>query len=165
MRPTDVADLEIRPVPGFPGYYATSEGRVFSVFELVHEKGRDGYLRVRTFVAGKKKRPGVHVMLALAFHGLPQPGEEVRHLDGNPANNAVSNLAWGTKKQNGEDKARHGSSKGEKNGRSRLTRQQVLAIRASSKTLKELAEEHEVSIGTIGAIRTGRNWGWVKEGA
>jgi len=33
--------------------------------------------------------------------GIARPdGMECRHLDGNPTNNALSNLAWGTRQQN-----------------------------------------------------------------
>jgi len=50
---------------------------------------------------------GVHRLVLEAFHRPPRPGEVGRHLDGDPANNDADNLAWGTPKQNAEDRALH----------------------------------------------------------
>jgi hypothetical protein len=48
--------------------------------------------------------------VALAFLA-PQPGTRVvRHLDGDPANNHVSNLAWGTQSENMKDTLQHGTN-------------------------------------------------------
>lgn len=72
----------------------------------------------------------VHRLVLRAFVGEPVGGQLARHLDGNPENNRVSNLAWGTPADNGEDAARHGSQRGSSNPRSKLTEQDVYAIRA-----------------------------------
>jgi hypothetical protein len=54
-----------------------------------------------------------------------------RHFDGNQANNHVSNLVWGTPRENQNDRIRHGTSNlGERHGLSRLKADDVLAIRA-----------------------------------
>ena len=53
----------------------------------------------------------------------------------------------------------HGAAtRGNRNGRARLTETDVLAIRASEETAVKLAKDYSVSEGTISAIRTGRNW-------
>lgn len=53
--------------------------------------------------------PQVHRLVATAFLGAePFHGAVVRHLDGNPANNAVINLAWGSVSENNRDTVRHG---------------------------------------------------------
>jgi hypothetical protein len=45
----------------------------------------------------------------LAFVGAPGPGQTVtRHLNGDPADNRLANLAWGTPRENGRDTVRHG---------------------------------------------------------
>ncbi|WP_221625413.1 HNH endonuclease [Homoserinimonas aerilata] len=49
----------------------------------------------------------VHRLVAFAFIGAPT-GPVVRHLDGNPDNNAVTNLAFGTVAENNRDTIRHG---------------------------------------------------------
>jgi len=102
-----------KPVPGYEGLYEVSDhGRVLS------HRGRapkilrpysnnSGHLKV-AFCDGRRiKQPYVHKLVMEAFVGSPPPGMEVRHLDGNPANNALSNLAYGTRGQNMQDRKWH----------------------------------------------------------
>ena len=51
-----------------------------------------------------RKLVGVHVAVALAFHGPP----EVRHLNGDGQDNTPGNLAWGSRRENERDKKRKG---------------------------------------------------------
>ena len=70
---------------------------------------RYGYLVV-TLCGGPTPRSArVHRLVAAAFLGECPAGQVVRHLDGNPANNAASNLAYGTHSQNLLDQVRHGT--------------------------------------------------------
>lgn len=46
----------------------------------------------------------VHDLVATAFHGLPKPGQEVRHLDDDRDHNAEENLKWGTRGENIQDR-------------------------------------------------------------
>lgn len=153
----DLGDLV--PLPGADGYYITKEGRVFSIRELSIHTDRDGYRRVN---AGKLRK-GLHQLMAIAF--LPKPGplqDEVRHLDGNPSNNLLGNLAWGTRAENAADMAEHGTAKGEKNANSILTTAQVVFVK-TNKSMKnrEIAEMLGVSIACIKNIKSGRNWSHV----
>lgn len=50
----------------------------------------------------------VHALVLAAFVGPRPPGMDVRHLDGNPANNLLENLAYGTRSENCMDALRHG---------------------------------------------------------
>lgn len=51
----------------------------------------------------------VHVLVLEAFRGpRPGPDYEGRHLDGDPGNSALVNLAWGTRQENWGDRRRHG---------------------------------------------------------
>lgn len=108
-----------------PGYRVTADGRVFSVEhnwrgygerELSQLPHKDGYLTVRLMVNGKRKRFAVHRLVAEQFLApRPSPTHQVRHLDGNKANNRVANLAWGTAKENADDRQMHGrTSRGER---------------------------------------------------
>lgn len=67
------------------------------------------YHRVSLSKKGVSAAKLVHRLVAFAFLGAPTQGQEVRHLDGNPDNNAASNLAWGTRSENMMDAVRHGT--------------------------------------------------------
>lgn len=108
-----------------PGYEVTRDGRVFSLSsnwrgygrrEMQHTPNVNGYPSVRIYIDGKRKRIAVHVLVAREYLGpKPSPDHEVRHLDGNKCNPNVGNLAWGTAKENADDRERHGrTSRGEK---------------------------------------------------
>lgn len=108
-----------------PGYEVTPYGSVFSVSSNWRGLGRrrladhpnsDGYLRVRLTIDGKRKSYLVHSLVAAKFlPPRPSMKHEICHIDGNRRNNLVSNLRWGTRKDNASDRERHGrTSRGEK---------------------------------------------------
>jgi hypothetical protein len=108
-----------------PGYRVTADGRVFAVStnwrgygerEMRQTPNADGYPSVRLTIDGKRKRLAVHRLVAREFlPPRPSPVHEVRHLDGDKWNNCVGNLAWGTPKDNADDRERHGrTSRGER---------------------------------------------------
>ena len=116
---------ERRPVPGYEGYEADSEGTIWRLFSTSYYPagrmqthiGRGGYFRVSVRIGKKHSAIGVHRLVALAFHGVPEPGMHARHLDGNCTNNRAENIAWGTAKENSADAIRHGTTpKGDRNG-------------------------------------------------
>jgi hypothetical protein len=107
---------EWRAAPEHPAYMVSSLGRVWrlkghgaphgEVMPYVDHK--QGYLRVCLYNHGKRTRWWVHRLIAVVFLGPEPDGKPyVRHLDGNPANNAASNLAWGTAAENELDKHRY----------------------------------------------------------
>lgn len=115
-----------KPVVGFEGSYEVSDkGRVRSLDRtivrsdgvLLPRKGkmlsleidRHGYPRARPSEGGKNKPHPVHKLVLAAFVGPREEGMECRHLDGNPKNNYVANLAYGTASQNTLDQVRHGT--------------------------------------------------------
>jgi hypothetical protein len=113
------------PIPGWPGYLATEDGviisadsnwRGYGVRQLTGDTDRDGYLKVRLMRDGRRIRKAVHHLVAITWlHPRPSPAHEVRHLNGDCLNNAATNLAWGTRKENAEDRERHGrTSRGER---------------------------------------------------
>lgn len=99
------------PLPSEYGPYEVSlDGRVRNSetwLELKQEVTRTGHHRVTLYVAPRTpKRFQVHRLVARAFIG---PSElDVLHWDDNPSNNHVSNLRYGTDKDNWWDGVRNG---------------------------------------------------------
>ena len=101
-----------------PGYEVTRDGKVFSLAtnwrgygkrEMQQTPNDDGYPSVRILVDGKRKHLAVHVLVARQYlPARPSPKHEVRHLNGNKENACADNLAWGTQKENADDRERHG---------------------------------------------------------
>ena len=68
-------------------------------------KNAKGYDTVQL---GRGVRKLVHRLVAEAFIPNPDNLPMVRHMDDNPSNNHVSNLAWGTQTDNMQDCVKHG---------------------------------------------------------
>jgi len=126
------------------------------------------YLCVHLSVKGNAKVISVHRLVARAFLGEPSSDQEVRHLDGNPRNNCLTNIAWGTKKENRRDRSLHGRDNlpyGEAASWSKLTEDRVRIIRSSTDTSKNLGTRLGVKPSTIDDVRHGRTWKHVSEEA
>ena len=107
---------EWRPVVDSDGSYEVSnQGRIRSWKSgvpkvLVPTSHSDGYQYYTLCHDGQRWRAYGHALVAEAFIGPRPTGHVVRHLDGNSANNAVVNIAYGTYGDNERDKVRHGRS-------------------------------------------------------
>lgn len=116
------------PIPGYEGDYEVSDlGRVRSLPRRVmrrngascHVAGRvmstkatnrKGYVVVNLRRPGTAKTHLVHRLVLAAFVGPSPEGMETRHLNGDPCDNRLPNLAYGTPVENATDKTRHGTS-------------------------------------------------------
>ena len=67
-----------------------------------------GHLYVDLWVDGSRKREYVHQLVITEFVGVGEPGQEVRHLNGDPQDNRVANLRWGTRSENMMDEVNSG---------------------------------------------------------
>lgn len=102
------------PVVGFENFYRISEsGEVYSIRRsrlLKPGTSSGGYPLYRLTDENKRlhsRKP--HRMVAEAFIGPAPTGKDrVLHNDGNPLNNHVSNLRWGTARENNLDTIKHG---------------------------------------------------------
>lgn len=122
-----VADEIWLPVPGYEGYYeASSLGRVRSLDRMVRTNGgamrlsrgrilvlgaykRTGHKHVTFSVEGSTRTFTVHSVVMLTFVGPRPEGLEIRHLNGIPDDNSLTNLVYGTALENAEDRDdRHG---------------------------------------------------------
>lgn len=87
---------------------------------------------------------------------------ECRHLDGDPSNNELANLKWGTASENQRDRARHGTSNaGERCAHAKLKETDVIEIRCLSRLgmgNTQLAKAYGVTQPTINDIVHRRTW-------
>lgn len=135
-----------RLIDGFPDYCVTSNGDVYSrnVYgSPIRRKGPwwkmkpkrrpdDEHLYVDLFRIPKKpERNFVHCLVLEAFVGPCPENQECRHLDDNPLNNDLSNLCWGTKRENAHDAIRNGKIKvNEENKNAKYSNETILEVRA-----------------------------------
>ena len=165
-----------KDIPGYEGKYQASDyGRIRSVDRYVrcaHDAHRLMRGRVLKPAASKKYDPhlsvvlghgengaSVHRLVASAFLGPCPSGQEVRHLDGNPKNNIVTNLAYGTRTENICDVMRIGKAW------RALTIEDVRDIRqriSQGEKGVDIARRYKVSQGCISAIKKGRTYGWLE---
>lgn len=93
-----------KPIPDFPDYLVSNEGRVKSLARdykygshddmILSQNDRRGYKGVTLFRDNYRKYFAVHRLVAEAFIPNPNNLPCVNHKDENRANNVVSNLEW-----------------------------------------------------------------------
>jgi len=181
-----------RPVLGFPDYFVSIDGRVFSKFQSgrprKHKDGKQvrqrlpkgkvyeialashpfGYPTVCLYGPKKTRMwATVHRLLLEAFD-RPRPDKmQCRHLDGDVKNCHFDNLCWGTCLENAADKKRHGTQEqGVSHHAAKLTVKDIHEIRrlVSAGTMrKDISQTFGISISCISAIVTKRNWSHVQD--
>lgn len=121
-------DTNWKPVVGFEdSYEVSSEGEIRSKTRVIKDSrgrylrytprtlrpstGEWGHKRVNLHSSqgGKPKTRTVHSIVLEAFVGPRPEGFFGCHNDGNPGNNAASNLRWATPRENMLDKSDHGT--------------------------------------------------------
>lgn len=157
-------------VVGFESYYDVSSiGRVKSLRsgEILSEYiDRDGYSIVSLSVKGVKKKRRSHRLVLEAFECVCPKGMQCSHIDGNPANNILSNLKWTTPSNNNKMKLLHGThDRGEASKNSKLKESQVREImdllNKGDMSHQKISELFPVSRTTISSISAGVNWSWL----
>lgn len=169
------AGVLLMPIPVSPNddYMAGEDGQIYSRtkykgfgrkeltdwYPLVGHKNHKGYLSVSMSHENVKVTKSIHRLVCMAFHGMPSEERrmEVRHLDGNPANNLPENLAWGTAAENWHDRRAHGTATvGEKHHAAKLTDEErchlAWAIRRGLCSQHQAAKALGMSQSAIGEI-------------
>jgi hypothetical protein len=167
-----------KAIPSFPGYEASSAGRIRSVDRviirsdgtarrvqgLVLQPGinRNGYPKVSMSIDGKRYTREIHPLICEAFWGPRPPGHEAAHDDGDRLNPAPANVLWKTKADNIADRTRHGRENiGGRNGQARLTPDQAIAICRRARrgeSLRALGKEYGIVTPHVLRIRDGVKW-------
>jgi hypothetical protein len=152
-----------KKIDGFDNYIITNDGAVFSlIYNKLLKPSRDsnGYLGLTICNGnGLKKKMRVHRLVATIFIENPENLPCVRHLNGNKEDNSVGNLAWGTYKQNENDKKACGTWETRYNGK--LSRNDILVIRKMRKdgaSQLAIAKIFKVSRPTITRLLNGKTW-------
>jgi len=172
------------PIPLFPDYEASTDGRIRSLERTVKQTNgstrtfpskvlKPGYNKkgyaIVTLIGPDRSRNTrlVHRLILETYHRPRWDGEECCHVDGNPSNNHIDNIYWGTPADNMKDKIAHGTYvRGERVGNSVLTEEQVLKIYEITRqpcNLDDLAAEYGVSRSGIEAIKYRKYWKWLTD--
>lgn len=169
-----------KPVPGHVGVYSVSNmGNVRSesrtLTSMVNGKPvtrtlqarvmRQHYVSTGATVTLSSGTVVVRRLVALAF--LPKPPArytQVRNIDGDVTNNAVSNIEWCEPWKNLEG-AGKGAARGENAAHAKLTANKVKRIferyYSSGTTVSDLARAYKVSPAAVRDIVNGNSWGHV----
>jgi hypothetical protein len=168
-----------KDVPGYEGkYQASNLGQIRSLTRQITQIGSGGRPFTRT-VKGRILRPGrfcksghvsvvlgkgsagspVHQLVLQTFVGPPPDGQEVRHLNGNPADNRLENLTYGSRTENILDVYKIGKAW------RKLTTEQAIEIKRELRagvSGSELARNYGVTPTTISNIKNGVNYWWIQ---
>lgn len=110
---------------------------------------------------GVRTMPAHRYVCSLA-HGSPPAASDCAHSCGNRLCCNPKHLRWATRAENEADKIKHGKdNRGQRHGLSKLTNEQVLAIKAKRRAgmkRKDLALEYNLKPATIYDITSGRRW-------
>lgn len=175
-----ISEEEWKDIEGYEGLYQISNlGKVKSLekkwylprggwfiraerLKTTQSSNRNGRNIVLLFKDSKHKNFRISVLVLEHFHSKRPIGMECCHKDGNDKNDIISNLKWGTHKENMEDMVKHGrSQKGEKCKLSKLKEHQVIEIRQLlSRGISQqiIAKNYGVTASNISRINTREQW-------
>jgi hypothetical protein len=162
----------MKEIPGYRGYFASEDGKIISTRSgqqrVLKQRIHKSYLHVQiskdTKRSVKVKMP-VHQLVLMAYVGNKPEGFVCRHLNGNPLDNRVENLKWGTALENIQDSIRHGTAAclrfGEKSLAAKLKTVDVLEIERrarSGEPQKKVASDYQINQKHVSDIKLHRTW-------
>ena len=162
-----VKGTEMKLYPHNKAYLISDSGSVWSTKTNKFLKPflGSGYLRVDLTKNGKSNFKLVHQLVLETYVRDCPEGMQCRHLDGNKFNNHISNLCWGTCSENTKDRWIHSRTNGNKLGKTKLTKEDIIIIRHKYKcgvSQYKLAPYYRVYQSTISKIVLRKTWKWVK---
>lgn len=127
-----------------------------------------GYPMVVLQHRGRSAGFTVHRLVLEAFVGRRPRGKQSRHLNGNRYDNRLVNLKWGTPRENGQDRIRHGTARGAVNPRrgethpkARLTMElarEIRRLRSGGFTYRALMGRFDLSMGAVTKVCAEITW-------
>lgn len=118
---------------------------------------RSGYLRVEL----NSKAFSIHRLVAQEFINNPENKEQINHINGIKHDNRLENLEWCTQSENIKHAITTGlkiSSKGEKNGASKLKESDIFEIRKSDLSSRNLGLIYGVDKSIILDVKNLKTW-------
>ena len=151
--------IEWAEIPNYPAYYASIYGLIKSPSKILKPiKAKDGHL----YIFIHRRKEWIHRLILETFVGPCPIGMECRHLDGNPSNNSIENLKWGTRLENIDDRRRHGTlPKAHESKFTKLTPNDIPLIRYYYQlgcSSRNIASLFGTSHTTIQKINRGERW-------
>ena len=149
----------LKTIPNFPNYVITKTGHIWSKFsnKYLRPCTNNGRKQLCLWKNGKHYNRLVHRLVLETFVGSCPKGMEACHNDGNPANNHLSNLRWGTKSDNTIDSIKQGMF-----ANSKLTKDDVLSIRymysKEGYSQHKIAKIYNIGNTTVSYIVNHKTW-------
>lgn len=183
----EVTEIERRPIKGYPDYAVDANGNVWSKRvpgpqgrkpredwrKLSPQRSRRSGVVYRT--VGLRQTPGgrkqtrlVHRLILEAFVGPCPKGMVACHNDGDPSNNRLDNLRWGTLSENAADKFDHGTLvRGSQSYKAKHSEMDILTVfflrrlGLSDKAILEFVDLGHP--GNVSAVLRGATWPHVRK--
>lgn len=116
------------PIPNWSAYEASDQGQVRRDARILSPwpSSSDGRPAVDLHMTPRRRAAGVHILVLETFVGPCPPGKEGCHWNGDPWDNALTNLRWDTRSANRYDSVRHGTHA--MTARERCPRKHLLAM-------------------------------------
>ena len=160
-------ETEWRTIPGYDKYMCSPIGEVINekTGVVLRQTCRsNGYLKVRLSKNGVAKTCDIHRIIAQTFIGECATGMQVNHKNGIKTDNRAENLEYVTPLGNTTHAIEAGlfNTRGESNGRSKLTASDIPNIRrdlaSGEYSQDEIAEKYGVKKNAISMIKLGITW-------
>lgn len=132
---------------------------------LKPKKNKSGHLRITLHKNDKPNYCYIHRLVLETFVGPCPIGMECRHLDGDPGNNKLENLKWGTRIENSQDsKDHHGHYIHNIKIKDKLKLEQVkILIKEDKLTQREIGELVGVCQPVISNIKNNKTQAYKEE--